>query len=339
MFTPELLMEGRLIEDTKDDRFGEIIHRMRKAKRDLCNSRALHVCSTKVCNPESEESLIRQGSLAGPPISSNVYLCKFGVIHVCSSSSCTNYGDSHNQTCHISGIQHGVVSSSYDKGDSRTWHKKTDVGQPRQPPTKKAKVKKTLSEKVAKERARETVIKLLYSSDRKTRNDVAIAEHTEEAIEAKKTYEKERLVKRQAPFLTDVLRLMGYYSMKQLPLVEFEYDAPLIEYYACVMYQVWKMVLLHTPVAEHLEFESVCLGTLYGMRQGLGETLPRDEFLSHNLPFINELAYFGIQKEKINDGTILIMGMCDAARKVGVIAQLDVAILPQKNNVPQVFAL
>lgn len=113
--------EGRVFENDEDDDFGIVLVRLRKGKSDLSSSRKPHNCSHIICNPESEPSLVASGQLDGPPISTNVFLCQYGTIHICSASSCTLYLATHNQTCSISGFQLGVLQGSYDKNDDRTW--------------------------------------------------------------------------------------------------------------------------------------------------------------------------------------------------------------------------
>lgn len=115
-------MEGRLIESDADRDFGRIIGRLKKGKKDL-NVTVLkgHRCSHEECNPQNEEHMVYAGSLEGPPLSSNIFLCKYGNVHICSASSCDLYAYSKSQTCPLSGYQWGLAVCSYDKNDYRTW--------------------------------------------------------------------------------------------------------------------------------------------------------------------------------------------------------------------------
>lgn len=114
-------MQGRILERS-DPQFSKALERLQQGKQDMSDTRARHTCSTSVCNPQSEPQLYGFQNC----ISTNVYLCKFGSIHVCTIDSCTLYRDSHERTCPISGIQHGQDVSMYDKNNSRTWNLKLE---------------------------------------------------------------------------------------------------------------------------------------------------------------------------------------------------------------------
>ena len=114
-------LSGKVIE-RNDPLFNKALSRLQEAKKDMADTRIRHTCSIAMCNPQSEPQLYGfQNSL-----STNVYLCKYGAIHVCTAQSCTLFHHSHEQTCPISGFQHGTSISMYDKNNSKTWNLKLE---------------------------------------------------------------------------------------------------------------------------------------------------------------------------------------------------------------------
>lgn len=120
-------MEGKCIEPS-DPLLPQAVIRMRNALNGrLTLIRDTHVCGAETCGPVSEASLVRKGMLVGPPLTSNVFLCTRGTVHVCTESACEHYGFSNTRTCHLSGFQFGNLESQYDKGDFRTWRSKPET--------------------------------------------------------------------------------------------------------------------------------------------------------------------------------------------------------------------
>ncbi len=360
---------GKLFENDEDPAFHLVVKRLRQGKADICDVRKKHTCSSATCNPQSEEQMVQLGTLTGPIVSNNVYLCKYGVMHICSTTACKLYESTKTQTCPISGFQLGELVSTYDKNDYRTWNKSKETETnvvaattERDPKRHKTDVvavttaqkrpRPLIQERVAKEKAADIITNLLYSNARAQRNAAAIQEFHKESIMAKNTYVQNRLQMRQLPYLTDMYRLVAHFTSQALPLVEFEPDAYLIEYYSCVVYQIWLLVVryivpekekirneLGEELLPRLDYETVCLGVLYGMRQGLAFdgifVLPYDEFLACNLPVFSELGYFGIVKNKITTGNSMLVKMYKNALKDGAIPQdlmLDMTKLPEKNK-------
>jgi len=370
--------EGRVFESDEDAEFGRVLSRLRLGKRDLLLSRKPHNCARATCNPESEPTLVALGHLTAPAISTNVFLCRYGTIHVCSTSNCTIYLTERNQTCTISGFQLGTLECSYDKNDYRTWNSKatmpsgdstkrdrvlgesldaaTASKRPKKQPAKKKPkrmVQHVLSDAQVKNKASETVMNLLFSSNRAKRNADAIADNRHLAIKRRNTYIARRFAQRQLPYLTDIYRLMGDATSRPHPLMEFVYDEGLHNYYVMVILQIWQLTLKHMiPIDEkeydedtgveiipRVDLDMVALGTMYQMRQGVTRKdvmlLPRDEFLLASLPLIHEMSYFGINKKHINKGITLLNAMYDNAISAGVSTDelvLDVSKLPEKNN-------
>jgi len=302
-----------------------VLQRMRAAKPDMQMRRPPHACSRDVCNPQREADVC----VGVAPESQNVYLCKFGIPHVCTEDACDIYQTAHTQTCHISGRNYRTaLTSTYDKNDFRTWRMsgKDLVGQEqptaakrRKKKTKKTKapvgprrvVPKPLAAPVVLERARDLITLLLYSQFRRERNEACVAEMTRNAERARLRYVERRAQAGQLPYATDVYRIVADACSAKLPFDEYEHDPDLVNYYAHVVLQVWDLVHAHYPGDDRIEFNPVCLGTLYTMRAGHmcggAYVLPRDEFLMQALPFINMLPFFKtVEKKDITRGAQLI---------------------------------
>lgn len=120
-------MEGRCIEPS-DPLLSQTIVRMRNClSSQLKLARDVHVCSAETCSPISESALVQRGILVGPALTSNVFLCLRGTVHVCTEAACEHFGYSNTRTCHVSGFQFGTLESQYDKEDYRTWRSKPET--------------------------------------------------------------------------------------------------------------------------------------------------------------------------------------------------------------------
>jgi len=93
----------------------------KKKKRALTNKE--HECHVQHCNPENEVALFEQGLLDGQPETSNVFLCNYGKVHVCSDMECKHSAYAPGTACPISGIIHqDRAMSDYSRADFRTWN-------------------------------------------------------------------------------------------------------------------------------------------------------------------------------------------------------------------------
>jgi len=119
---------GACIEP-EDSLYNAVVKRLKAgktAKRALSCAGEQHICLREACNPETEGDLIRQGWINGPPLSSNVYLCNLGGIHVCTVRSCCFYQNNRPHTCHISGLNAGNDYSGYSKHNPMSWYTKPE---------------------------------------------------------------------------------------------------------------------------------------------------------------------------------------------------------------------
>ncbi len=330
--------EGRAFHSDSDPRFAEAVRRLHELKKDLVPTRKKHVCSASTCNPQSEPHLTTA------PISNNIYLCKYGTLHICSEESCEHYGHSAVRTCYISGLQFGSIVSTYSKNDSRTWRKdnvinetvKTQVEEEKK---KKPKKHKTLTEQDVMKQAETIVTNLLYSDCRRKLNAIAKARNQIEAEEAKEHYIAEQKKKRQLPKFQQIYSIMAHIKSRRLPLIDYEVDPSTIRYYSSIARQVWGISQRYMPHAK-ISFAKVCLGMLYKMRQGLKingrDVLPHDTFLENNLPKLSDIeTVFTYQRRNITKGRTHLQEMYNKAIKTCGAAVEDVMIkvtqLPDRN--------
>lgn len=352
---------GKVIDSPKDPLFSKSLAVIRSKKTDLQDVREQHQCSAKICNPQSELSFGNGNS----SFATNVFLCKFGSVHICSESACEYYPLSHTHTCHVSGFQFGNTVSHYDKNNSRTWFSKpehvTTTGPPPpsivslEPPVKKTKhVFQTITSEDAENRSGALLKLLLFSNCRDACNKSAIERFKEEAREARITYLKQQQCNMQMPYWSDMYRITSYHLSQPLPLSEFEFSPSLHDYYVSIMCQVWQMVIKYyltnntNEIPPRLDFENVCLGTLYSMRQGIRTAdnvmlLPKDDFLLINLPIGNQLLFFDILKNRIGKGERILKIMYEHAFSRNAPMSeitINLNLLPQKdleNNGQKIF--
>lgn len=343
----------QIIQDEWDPLYGEILLKLQSlypASAQLSGPRArTHtVCSRRECDPKCNNS--------------NVYLCKYGTVHICSPTRCEYYAQTQSKTCPISGIVHQAVvlsQNTYDKNDSRTWRKESDLGYVRPEGAdvsekKRRNHKHTPHVSQLQQQAEDLIIKLLYSSGRSNCNEAARQHLEEQAKKARQTYVNERFQKRQLPYLTDLMRITATVFSKPPPYLLFTLNNSLVRYYVAVIMQVWALVLKHAVAHKHkvygddgiemlprIDFESVALATLYAMREGIvfEETivaLPQDLFLQENLPALNDLdTYFYLSQNKVTTGTTLLLNVYNNARNDGATLEevcLRTSELPLKDE-------
>lgn len=301
-------ISGRLIESENDVSLGQIMFRLKRGKSTDLKQTRQHECSHELCHPQNEEYFVYSKKiLTGPVLSSNVYLCDFGCIHICSVTSCQLYGYSLTQTCPLSGLQWGLCTANYDRNDFRTWKgggvvethtngehlqkilldvvldtDKEAVEKEKEEEEivfKKRRIVKQNSISVLLEKARTLVETLLFSSYRRTCNVKSLSVLQKNAAHAKQTYVASRKSKRQLPYLTDLIRLAGSYMQRPLPLLEVPRCHYTIEYYAHAVMTVWNHIVSYCEkeidaqsgdeILPRFNFDTVVIGVLYSMRSGV----------------------------------------------------------------------
>ncbi len=342
---------GRALERSADPAFGRAITRIMQRKSDMSEERRRsHMCDARVCNPQNEAAFYDD------PETSNVFLCRFGSVHLCSAYECPYFSETHSQACPISrmDIGSGPATSSYDAGDSRTWYSKLDTGTaataPPTPPAPVAAVPIVVPQRAAALptddaialHASAVVKLLLFSRYRVACNKVAHAVHKQEARDSLHTYRKSQLSKRQPQHMTDKYRVRAHFMSQPLPYAIYEFSPDLHDYYVNICLQVWRLAVRYydnaSDMAPRLDFQQLCLGVMYTMRQGRLTAgvvlLPKDDFLLFNLPLISHLTAFGITKNQVTKGEKILSQTYDNAIAGHHVdprsLALDVTIMPQK---------
>ncbi len=290
----------------------EVVKRLHQGKQDMEVVRKRHECSITMCNPQTERDII------GPnvtPLSSNIYLCRYGVVHICSQETCDLYQYDHRQTCNISGVQYGQLESTYDKNDFRTWRNKAEAIIEK--PVAAAAIAK--AKRVAKQpkagdlflKAQNLVAALLYSDTRAQLNAAQAQVYADRARKDNADYVAQRARIKQLPYLSECVSIIRGIKSLPLPFIEYQYSQYQVDYYASIIMQVRGLSKQYLPNAK-VSFEEVCLGTLYTMGQGLRinkhDLLVKDLFLDGALPPFGLLSHFGIRRDRVTAGrTHLVM--------------------------------
>ena len=339
-------IEGHYFENEDDPRFAQVVRRLQQGFAALGSTapkKRPHPQCSRACAPRSEASFVHDGYLTGPPISSNVYICSYGSLHICSKTACEYYGAQHDQTCQVSGIQHGTVTSSYDANDHRTWKALTPAqssgavlkgSTAMVVPTKKRKAPAAAAAApIDADRAETIVVNLLFSSMRTQRNMAATCANRRNANKAKQGYVYERKVhQHQLPYLSELHKRSAWCLLAELPLRELERDDSLVAYYVAVIGQLSSKVRAHCVFGHRIDMESLALGTLYMLRQGYVHEgrvyLAADPFLEAHLPRINDMVFFGYDRDKITDGMRMLLTLYTSAGVAPEALMLDVTQLP-----------
>lgn len=308
-----------MVEKIDDERVAKATVRIIKARNDMQKiiTGKQHRCSHEKCAPMDEQTLINAGQLQGPPLTSNVYVCQLGSVHICSASTC-EYSD---KTCHISGIQHATSVSNYVKDQPQTWYdlpvKKVKKAPKTEAVAPVLKKMQSLSDEQVRSHAGDIVKLLLFGTERINRNNAEINERKIRADKMCEKYRKEMLVQRQLPYESVMYCIRGSIMQEPLPLCEFVFSDKLYQYYIDVIVQEWKIIITYlkedkSPVTiQKCDIETISVSTLYCMKRGFtheGATLlPFDAFLKNNLPAINDLSsYFNVDRKRIQRGRSLI---------------------------------
>lgn len=277
-----------------------------------------HQCSLKFCNPQNEQNLIDRNLLKGPPQSSNLFICKYGQFHSCSSELCMIEG-----YCLVSGMTMGIRHnySSYDPNDYRTWESTKD----QQKETTTRKDDDILS------KIEHLIDNILYSPIRKT-----ISENWKINKTKKCTKERQLFITtcndRRIPInLIDLAMINSKYSYCDSYLETLDKDLNRLYIYVDFVSQIHSKILKYTNNKPCVE--SITLAVLYKLQHGIiidnVELIPIDLYLQANLPLMNDLPQFGIDKKKFTQGERAIQFMYELARNDGANFE-ELMIVPKK---------
>ena len=295
----------------------QTLSRLEYAKRisgDIIDIKKEHICSREFCNPQNENDLIYMGFLQGPPQTSDIYLCKYKVHHICNDMLCKETDIS--GVCTISGACYGPPGgySMYDKNDYRTWtskfrrnEKMLFVAGKSNGTQSKLKKRKCNSTKTRTE-ATMIVTKLLFSPTRKRINEKYNMEMKKICHKKIQSYVKSCIIKREPINLIYIMILNHMYNNGFQKLEILSYNQTLVDKYVDIITKVYNLVSKHHE--KILKITNIAIGVLYEMRQGytIENTLllTRDDFLLHNLPMISDIPSFEFNRSSITNGKHII---------------------------------
>ncbi len=305
---------------------------MKKLFRPNIGTGRPHECSRQLCDPLNEVALVARGYMEGPATTEHLFLCKYGQIHEC-GDACT-----YDEVCPVSGMAQSdqIDVSNYDSTNSLTWGPRpsyliSDAHAERvmkrwvpkeeaaelplllAPPTKILKLDDTY------QRIETLIDRILFSDQRKKINTACIAQQARKAKREKEMYMTE-CVDRHIPFnLLHLLMIDAKYTKNVHMLHVFPRDDSLITKYANYVLQVYMRV--QDSTSEKVCPDAITLGTLYKMQQGMKVNdvtlIPLDPFLADNLPLMNDLPKFKVNKKKYTQGERAIFLMFEQGRKQG----------------------
>lgn len=385
------MSDGQTIFNEKDPLFKKSIMRLvqEKQKRGtLSDARDTHVCDPSYCQPECEQMICAPPYIASNVFvcrMGSVHLCSADTCTLYSvdqTNTCpisgfqmgtdvSSYSKDDYRTWKNPKAEKQSMGISQG-GNTAQWLLSGGGDSPRQMveerisivkktfampdvPAKRKRRKRAysqqMSEEDAKTAASNMVKLLLYSRNRHTCIEKAIARYRQQGDDAKNTYIKTQKEMGQLPYVADMYRLMAHYRDQPMPMKEFEFNENTHNYYTFVITQVWDIVQrFHVPLNKkryegevemvpRLDFTAIALGTMYLMRKGVRrnqiELLPSDNFLLMNLPGINMLSEFGIEKSLVTKGDKIISEAYDNAFSEGASVSevmLEMEKLPRPEN-------
>lgn len=248
-------------------------------------------CSVQCCDPQNEMALIRRGLLKGPcECPEFMYICKYGLIHECSPQS----GCMFDGPCLVSGLTEGIVENVVDE---QSWlQSSTSI---------KSNVRPTLYSNI------ENIIEtLLYSSVRERIYRDWDKQQSKRLRKYKEVYAQKCYRQGIPTNLIEMAMLEDHHYISCPTRDVLNRDPDRVYAYTKAVADMYEKIQ-HLYKDERICIESVTLGLLYKMQQGVivdGKVLiPVDQFLVENLPLINNLNKFGLDKRKIGRGDKFIL--------------------------------
>lgn len=293
----------------------KFLKQLEAQKTDLLNEYHTHECSRDYCNPEHIE---------------HVYLCKYRQIHICLPDTCDLV---HDGVCQLSGACYGPSGySTYDHNDNRTWYENMDHSVPKQnqlflkttveianhpTTTTHPPVRRHISNKETIKRIERYIECLLYSPERAKMNAEHAKQQEKKANRAKDIYINRCIADNVPANIIELMIIEQQYSMVDLIIEVLPFNEALITHYTLLVLRMHEIVQQYSE--EKICLESLTLGTLYYMRQGLNcggvEVIPLDPFLIKHLPEMNDLRRFGFDKKKYTRGEKWITYTYECATK------------------------
>lgn len=255
-----------------------------------------HICRREYCDPQNEVNLAHRGLIDTSSLTSHIFICKYGQLHVCEPFTCMAEG-----VCPISGlVEHNFQEySDYNRHNAKTW-----AAAPPQPKR----------HKIDEERIEYIIETLLYSDERvKICQDLQAT--TMKACRKECSNYEKICAQNHVPLNMIVLgEIVSRYTKPQ-PLEILQKDVARIEFYAGVVKHFLRLL------PEKVNLDAVVIGVLYRMQQGIiidnVEVLPLDPFLLHNLPLMNDIPRFGLDKKKFTAGQKALISLVEQTQKKG----------------------
>jgi hypothetical protein len=283
-------------------------------KFDLLNEYHTHECSRDYCNPQNIE---------------HVYLCKYRQIHICLPDTCDLINDG---VCQLSGACYGPSGySTYDHNDNRTWYENMDFSTPQRKqlflsnvgpiepiaPIGPNTIRRNTFNKEAIKKIESYIECLLYSPERAKMNAEHVKLQEKKSNRAKDIYINRCIAKNVPANTIELMIIEQQYSMIDVIIEVLPFDEAIITRYTLLIIRMHEIVQQYSD--EKICLESLTLGTLYYMRQGLNcggvEVIPIDSFLIKHLPEMNDLRRFGFDKKKYTRGEKWITYTYECATK------------------------
>jgi hypothetical protein len=291
-----------------------------------------HACSRLYCDPLNEISLVARGYMDGPATTEHLYLCKFGQYHECGEEEC-----GYDEVCPVSGMAHieQMDISNYDSNKPITWGKPSslisdahaermmrkyvpETPHPQPAPRIVPEARSVKLDEVFL-RIESLIDRILFSDQRKKINATCTSQQARKSKREKDMYIAECAERRVPINMVQLIMIDTKYAKNIHMLNIIPRDDAMLTKYANFVLQVYIRV-------QHCMSEKVCpdaitLGTLYKMQQGMKVNdvtlIPLDPFLANNLPLMNDLPKFQVNKKKYTQGERLIFLMFDHGRKEG----------------------
>ena len=284
-----------------------------------------HVCSVQVCFPQNEPQLISRGLLRAPVLTDYIYICRYGIVHICTENECMKLIDG---VCPISSRCYGHIGySSYDKNNPKTWSREFRQNERlQQTPgnitsnNNKSRLYNVKRKEAVRQKISSYIINLLFSPNRQKLNENDCNKRLKTCQKQISIYYAECKEKGVPVNVIQTMMIRDSHLFGYQKLTILNFDNNVVEKYTRLILLVRDIVIKYNR--PNIKIEHIILGTLYGMRQGYEtqyiDLFPTDSFLLNNLPAINDLpSSFGIQKKNITIGKQIIQMSFDNAIRSG----------------------
>lgn len=319
----------------------ECVERIRRRKGFVAVASAVplhHVCSGPFCHPETDGK-------------SDVYLCDYGVVHVCGENYCTLASPTPQgeYVCPISGLVLGVEHNiAYQKeGEEASFRIVKDV-----------KRHKVSADEKLMTRARAIIEKLFYSATRQRLNQKAEAQRDERCKNLVERYTLQQQRRLEFVNLQEVLRIKSNVLSEPLPYKILQEDAEWVNGKCLhVIKQLWQKLntyfycdgKLYEQVKEapvRLNAVYTALALIYMMKTGHRANdkvfVPYDPYVAEHVPREKDIPLFGFQVARMKKSKDLLISFFEKSIELNMYIRVDtveddVAAVGRQHHPPQVL--